>query len=468
MKLQKNKIIAISIFLFCLSSFAVFTGIFRLPFAGSDPNYPTDRFFYCVINIIFWTTGAYLLSLIIQKVIWSGIFKFSLGSKTIGRIEDFATVFVYLAALTAIFAVVFKQEITAGFLGIFIAAWLFIGFIRQRLLVNYSRSFFAAQRPFKTEDKIRLINKNGSFSVCGTVLRFDGKAIHLKTEEDTLMIFSLAMLDDFIIENYSGIRKEIKQQLSFELNACIPPERAKRILTGAVNQALQKLGAPEPCTLQVSVNNVSGCKIEYLINYKIIPWENYSLQEIKDELLVNIIDHLRIAGANTAGELNNQDILRQVLLFNSLDGEERKKLADSTYPVLYKRGSKIIKQGEKGNSMYVVAEGLLNVNIKAGEQEKGEIKVGLISPGQFFGEMSLFTGEDRSATVIAETDSIVYEINKDAIKGILEKNPKLTEEFGRIIAERQIANIQKLDDYLNRKDSIMEKIIGKIKSYFEL
>lgn len=468
MNLPKNKIIALSVFLFCISSFAVYSGIFRLPFFGSDPNYLTDRFFYCVINIIFWTTGSYLLSLVIQKLIWSGVFKFSLGSKTIGRIEDFTTTFIYLGAFYAIYAVVFKQELTLTLAVIFIASWLFIAAVRQRLLVSFSGSFFSAARPFKTEDRIRLINKNGSYSVSGTVIRFDGKAIHLKTEEDTLLIFSSSMLHDFIIENYSGIQKEIRRLIRYELNECIPVEKAKRILSAAVKQALIKLEAPYPQTPQINIAKVTGCKIEYEISFKIIPWEKFSASEINDMVYTCIVEHLKVAGTGTSGELSSSDILGHIDMFNSLDDAERKKLASLIMPVFYKQEMEIIRQGDAGSSMYVLAEGLLNVFIKTGDKGAENIKVGIIAPGQFFGEMSLFTGEDRSATVIAETDSVVYKITKEAVKSILEKKPALASEFGKIIAERQTANIRKLDDYKNRKDTLIEKIIGKIKSYFEI
>jgi small-conductance mechanosensitive channel len=462
----KKKLFAGSVILFLLSSAAMYAGIFRIPIAGSDPNYPTDRFFFCLINAVFWLTGAYLVSKIINKTLWSGFIKIPACSKTLGRIEDFSVTFVYVTALTAVITAVFRLEFSAAVAVVFLAVWLAAALMRKNMLTNFSGSFFNSARPFKTGDRIRLINKNGNLSVRGAILQFDGKAIHLKTEENTRLIFSWAMLDDFIIENYAGVQKQITQFISFEIDSSVPTERGKRILKASAFQALTSPLSTQTTEPVVNVSGYSGGKIEYKIGYSFIPWEEYSPEDAKDKVLCAIAANLNFAGIKQDGALTDFDILSNVSLFNLLEREDRKWLAASAAGACLDAGKEVIKQGEKGDSMYVVTEGLLGVFINA--DGKDRIKVGRLAPGQFFGEMSLFTGEDRSATVITETSSIVYEIKKDSLKTILEKKPQLAEMFGLIIAERQSANLQKLDDFMNRKDSLIEKIIGKIKSFFEL
>ncbi len=51
--------------------------------------------------------------------------------------------------------------------------------------------------------------------------------------------------------------------------------------------------------------------------------------------------------------------------------------------------------------------------------------------------MGLFTGEPRTATVIALEETEVLEITHDSLKPILEDNPELVERFSEIIAERR-------------------------------
>ena len=73
-----------------------------------------------------------------------------------------------------------------------------------------------------------------------------------------------------------------------------------------------------------------------------------------------------------------------------------------------------------------------------------EIKVGEIVPGQFFGEMSLLTGEKRSATVSAATDALVYEITKEQMTYVLSNRPEVAERITRVVAERKMKNEHKM------------------------
>lgn len=465
---QKQKYFTISLILFCLSFIAVYSGVFRLPLWGSDPNFIADRFFYCVINTVFWFTGAYLLSGIIQKVLWSNIFRIPAGSRTIGRIEDFAITLVYMSASGIVFAVVFKQQLTLSWVGIFFALLAIITFIRPGLLKSSGTSFINAARPFKISDRIKLINSNGNYTVKGEVIGFDRKTIRLKTDEDTMLLFPSSLLDKFIIENIKGLNDEVQLNVLFTLNKGISHTRARRILAAASKEALLILDEVGYKAPEIRINKIAEGKIEYKISYRIIPWKTATPEKANDVIISKILDHLKIAGIDPDGELNKQDIIKKVFIFDSLPDEERQKLSSSAKANYFKEGRTIINQGDKGNSMYVLAEGLLSVFINSEIKDKDAIKVGLITPGQFFGEMSLFTGEDRSATIIADADSIVYEITKDALKPIIERKPALAVEFGSIIAERQSANLQKLEDFKNRKDSFIEKVIIKIKSYFEI
>lgn len=75
----------------------------------------------------------------------------------------------------------------------------------------------------------------------------------------------------------------------------------------------------------------------------------------------------------------------------------------------YKDGELIIKQGTKGNCLYVIQEGLVEV-IK--ETPGGEVKVAELGETEFFGEMGLFEEDVRSCTVRALGDAKVLTIDK--------------------------------------------------------
>jgi len=71
-------------------------------------------------------------------------------------------------------------------------------------------------------------------------------------------------------------------------------------------------------------------------------------------------------------------------------------------------GATIVAEGEPGRSMYVVHSGELVVS-KIGESGRA-VRITRLGPGDFFGEMTLIEPQNRSATVVAETPTVLYEL----------------------------------------------------------
>jgi CRP-like cAMP-binding protein len=103
-----------------------------------------------------------------------------------------------------------------------------------------------------------------------------------------------------------------------------------------------------------------------------------------------------------------------------------------------------------------------------GTDQNERIKVGTLTPGKFFGEMSLFTGQKRQATVVADTESLTLEISKEEIKNILKNKPELVNDFGELIAEREAINQKMLDQFNHRKESFVKKMVENIRVFFNI
>jgi len=128
----------------------------------------------------------------------------------------------------------------------------------------------------------------------------------------------------------------------------------------------------------------------------------------------------------------------------------------------------VVRQGEMGDSLFIVHEGLLKVTI---ETDNGVTEVGRIRPGQFFGEMSLMTGAPRSATVTPMVDSKGYEISREALAPVLRDRPEVATLMSEVLAERQIANAPKLESgqqQLEQRETLAQQILGGIVSFFRL
>ena len=104
--------------------------------------------------------------------------------------------------------------------------------------------------------------------------------------------------------------------------------------------------------------------------------------------------------------------------------------------VEYGPGQAIVRQGEQGDTLYLVARGevLVRVRIDAGERE-----VARLGRGALFGEMSVLTGEPRTATVVALGDAALLAVDRDAFERILSREPDLAERLAEVIARRRMA-----------------------------
>jgi CRP/FNR family cyclic AMP-dependent transcriptional regulator len=71
-------------------------------------------------------------------------------------------------------------------------------------------------------------------------------------------------------------------------------------------------------------------------------------------------------------------------------------------------GSTVVAEGEPGRSMFIVRSGELVVS-KRGDSGRA-IRVAGLEPGDFFGEMTLIEMQNRSATVVAESPTLLYEL----------------------------------------------------------
>ena len=100
---------------------------------------------------------------------------------------------------------------------------------------------------------------------------------------------------------------------------------------------------------------------------------------------------------------------------------------------LYASGEYIIRQGDKGDCMYVVQAGMLEVTH---EEDGKEVRIGIMKSGEIFGEMAIFEHEMRSATVRALGDARVLTVDKRTFLGRIQDDPALAFNLVRIMSGR--------------------------------
>jgi CRP-like cAMP-binding protein len=114
--------------------------------------------------------------------------------------------------------------------------------------------------------------------------------------------------------------------------------------------------------------------------------------------------------------------------------------------------------------MFVVHNGRVSVQVS----EKGRLRtVATLSDGAFFGEMALFTGEPRTANVVALEETEVLEIGHAAMKLVFDTNPDLVESLSHIIAERRQA-LAASEDASGVNENESAGLLFSIKRFFGL
>jgi cAMP-dependent protein kinase regulator len=110
-------------------------------------------------------------------------------------------------------------------------------------------------------------------------------------------------------------------------------------------------------------------------------------------------------------------------LFRSLDEDGRRELLNRGRIVSFPAGSLILREGEPGESFFVVDQGVVEVSTHAAAAG-GEIPLTTLQRGAFFGEVAVLTGSPRTATVTALTDVHAVAFDKADVDELLASNAK--------------------------------------------
>jgi small-conductance mechanosensitive channel/CRP-like cAMP-binding protein len=160
--------------------------------------------------------------------------------------------------------------------------------------------------------------------------------------------------------------------------------------------------------------------------------------------------------------------LTKVDLFVGLSDAERRTLAGSLNAAPFTRGELMTKQGAAANWLYMLTRGEAAARVKVdGAPERDVARFG---PGDFFGEISLLTGEPRAASVVALTDVECYRLDKETFRQTLARRPELAEEVASVIAERKAENTAARDELSQQARAQLESessrdLLGKIRMF---
>ncbi|MAC26148.1 MAG: hypothetical protein CMH59_06675 [Myxococcales bacterium] len=323
-----------------------------------------------------------------------------------------------------------------------------IGLSLQDTLGNlFAGLAIQAQRPFRVGDWIQYDDTEHHI---GRIVEMNWRAVKVETLDKVEMTVPNATLAKSSLQNYSMPTRVARRHAYVEAPYDRPPERVIPQLVDAVRGVAGVLPRPPADAV---VKDFTERGVRYDVRYYIDDFEQreliggqvrerlwYALQRMGVEIpvpqrLVRMFDYTeeRLEHEAEARVDERDRALKRVDFLRALPDEARHRLAEGTHTRMYAPGETIIVEGEAGEELFIVRSG--EVRVEIGRRKRHE--VARLGPGQFFGEMSLMTGEHRKASVRAVRESEILVIDREALRPVLEEAPELAETISRVLAERE-------------------------------
>lgn len=321
-----------------------------------------------------------------------------------------------------------------------------IGLALQDTLGNlFAGLALQSERSFRVGDWVRF----GTYE--GVVSDVSWRATKIRTRDNDLVVVPNTVIGKDVLLNYSA--PSTVHALTSEIGCHYrhPPGEVMAVLEEAVSQIEGVLNRPSPVVRTVGYG-------DFAINYQVRYWirDVASEPEVRSDVMSRIwyvFDRhgieipfpirnvmVRQEGAALATASRTEfdrirDRLRRCDLFEPVGDEELEQLAGRVRLERYFTGETVLRQGEPGDSLYVIDEGRVEVLLRTGENET--TRLGEISSGSFFGEMSMMVDEPRSATVRTTAPTRFLVVDREAFRETLQSNPAIASRLSETLALRK-------------------------------
>jgi CRP/FNR family transcriptional regulator, cyclic AMP receptor protein len=129
-----------------------------------------------------------------------------------------------------------------------------------------------------------------------------------------------------------------------------------------------------------------------------------------------------------------ESLLAEVPLFQALDPSERAALAAGTHLCDFPAGGRIFRRGDPGSALHVIASGAVEISVDTTTGNR--VLLSQLGPGDFFGELSLLDGRERTADALAVGATRTVEIDREALEGLFRKHPGAALDVLTVIGKR--------------------------------
>ncbi len=321
----------------------------------------------------------------------------------------------------------------------------------------------------------------------GVVVEMNWRETLLLDRASNVVVIPNNTVASEMIINFSRPERTTALVLPLKVSYSAAPAAVLEALRQAAREVPEVLATPAP---QAYILSYEEAGISYLLKYWVTDFSRrepitgdvarhiwYKFQRLNIEIPVALSERVRDviqavrAEEKAAAQEEEAERIFAGLIRSSLlrypegekagelivSEEEVRQLAGLARRKRYTKGEVLFRQGEKGESCYIVARGTVKGEIvyeEKGKRYASEFRVG---PGGIFGEMSLFTGLPRTATGMIEEEAELLEIGAGDFAFLLSRNPGLAEVMAEIVSDRNRRN----QDFLRKIKELSEKDVEK-------
>jgi len=387
-----------------------------------------------------------ILVALINRYVWDLYFEKTRGTTIPHFPRQLAALLIFLIALLAVLWYGYHagRWLTGLLAGSGIAA-IILGLAGQNLLGGIIAGMsLQINRPYKVGDWLQVGDKYAE------VMEINWRSTRLRTNDTIYLDIPNNEIVKQTIVNLHYPTEVHAMRIRVGLEYHVPPNLAKDVLNRAASRANGVLPHPP-----VKVFLVEFAEFAITYEIKFYMGNHARINEINDAVRTNIwyelkrerltipfpIRTLQLQRRTT--QLPDEDhreareILRGEAIFECLTDAQIDNLVRHARLNHFGRGERLIEEGAEGDSMFVLLHGTASVAVS---KNGATIQVAMLGAGDCFGEMSLLTGEKRSATVRADADCYVMEIGKPVMADVIREAPGCLEQLSDLLAKRKLEN----------------------------
>ena len=324
------------------------------------------------------------------------------------------------------------------------AATAVIGFALQDTLKRFFAGLMLGKL-VRVGDWVCLAGKEGR------VTRVDLAHVTIVTREDDLVMIPNNLVAQQEILNFNKPTTKHARTALVDAGYAAPPLEVQALLVETAKAVPGVLPEPTPLAF---VSGFKDSSIQYRLKFwindyaKVVDVEGQVLAYVWYAFKRNNIEipfpqrtvHMtkpeEVERTRAKERERITEALRRIDFLSVLAPEDLDDVAQEATLRIYLPGESVVRQGEEGTEFFLILEGCVEVRIGEGEKVS---TVATLHAMQFFGEMSLLTGEPRSATIVAQTRLEVLVLAKATVARPIMEHPILAERISTVLAQRQSA-----------------------------